>query len=1042
MNNNKGFRLSTFILALSFGGILVVSALFGVSSYLSAQRMIDYEVRQSFDYRYQIVQLNLNEKLAQVAARLSLLSDLLPLTQAMAQNKTHEMEVILFDAMQSEEMRELDVLILSDVQGNIVADASSLLSPLNVLKEQIYKKALGDFEKWSLVELSDAEKTTALVYSVPVVEPELGQVVGLVHAAITLSNNVRFAKSFMMAADVSQIYLSARNRILTKASRGNLAGHLNDEQIMALIDDSERDVVKIGEYVGASKKIQIGVNGGVELNVFTFMKRDRAVGLVSDYRIGAFLLIFGALITALCITYMVRRLMQHSTLRLTAYADRVNKGERDARFQPGPVTEFNRLGEMVGAMVSTLHESERYLINLIDLASSPIIAWDEKGRVTKFNKAAERLMGVTCDPKDFRNIQDVMDTIDESDGTNGSLSVLERALNGSVIENWEITYRNFETGRVNYISWSISPVAFHRDGSVATVLAQGLDVTQRKRAEEDLQRINEELERRVSARTQALEEEINERRNIEIELRNSEERFRDIAEATSDWFWEMGPDLRFTYMSDKALKVSGFLQEEVIGRTREELLSLSDSGQQYLYQQKKWRDHQATLERHEPFRAFEYTISNKLREKRVFRISGKPFFHPVSGEFLGYRGSGRDVTGDYWRAQELEIAKEEAENANQAKTEFLSAMSHELRTPLNGILGFAQLLMMPKENNLRENQKEFIRQILKAGNHLLNLINEILDLAKIEARKVEVSLEPVNPVNVMDDVGDLLERLAEERGITLINEISEDDGIIIYADFTRLKQVLVNLGGNAIKYNHENGEVRFTCSYLADKEMVEFNVIDNGPGIAPDKRADIFLPFNRLNAEFSEIEGTGIGLAITHKLVELMGGEMDVDSEPGKGSRFWFRLPVYTEDETGDRVTLSTFIGDDAVNPVLKRKIHILYVEDNPSNSALMRDTLSQSPNISLTILRTAEEGLAFIEKHQIDLLFLDINLPQMDGWDMMDIMQSKKQFGQFPIIAVTAQAMKADQERAGKAGFTDYLSKPINLNEIFRLIRKHTSPD
>jgi len=661
--------------------------------------------------------------------------------------------------------------------------------------------------------------------------------------------------------------------------------------------------------------------------------------------------------------------------------------------------------------------------------------WDEQGRMTKFNRAAERMMGFVVDADQKPDIQDIMGAISQADESERKISVLERSLNGEMIDGWEMAHRNFKTGQINYITWSISPVAFHQDGSVATVLAQGLDITQRKHAEKELHRINEELERRVANRTRALEDEIVERRQIEAELRNSEERFRDIAEASSDWFWEMGPDLRFSYMSDKAMMVSGFLEEEIIGKTREELIGLTpEDGQQ-----PKWRAHLEALERREPFRAFEYTLKNRHGEKRVFRISGKPVFNSLTGDFLGYRGSGRDVTEDYLRAQELQTAKEEAENASQAKTEFLSSMSHELRTPLNGILGFAQLLLMPKGSQLQDSQKEFINQILKAGNHLLNLINEILDLAKIEARKVEISLEPVNPYNVMEDVIDLLDGLARDRGIQLINEITEDNTTMIYADFTRLKQVLVNLGGNAIKYNKDQGLVRFTCAYDAGRDMVQFNVIDTGPGIDPKKKEELFVPFNRLNAEFSEIEGTGIGLAITDKLVGLMGGELGVDSSPGEGSCFWFRLPVYKQALIDRRKGFTAFHGIETVNPVLKRTLSILYVEDNPSNSTLMQDALAQSPNIELIIKRTAEEGLAYIETHDVDLLFLDINLPRMSGWDMMEILRQKQQIGDFPIIAVTAQAMRADIARAQTVGFADYLSKPIHLKDVFDLIRKHT---
>jgi len=1028
-----GLRLSTFIVALSFGGVLMVSTLFAVSSYLSAQRLIEQEIQQSFDYRYRIVQLNLEEKLLQISGRLSILSDLLPLIQAVEGKRTRDVEDILFDVMQSEETRNLDVLILSDQKGEIVGDASSLLSPLTPLIENLYDGLPGVYEKWFLVEMDDQEHTHALVYSVPIIEREFGQVIGAVHAAISVSSNTGFAKELMGAAEFAQLYLANDDGVLAQAGSPLAANKLAVQDIKSLFEGPHGRVVRVDDFVGATQNIQIGEDREQQLQVIAFMQRDGASALLREYRVNGILLVVGALVTSLLITYMIRRLMRNSSLRLSVYVDQVTKGNRKVRFTPGPVREFNHLGEVIGNMVATIQENERYLTNLIDLAPSPIVAWDGEGRIVRLNKSAERILG--CCGQEVLNhpVQSVIAAISRIDG--GEVSVLERSLSGAVIEGWEMSHENLLNGQTHYMSWSISPVMFDEGHEVTTVLAQGLDMTRRKQAEQELQRVNQGLEKRVAERTSALEEEIVERRQIEAHLRASEERFRDIAQASSDWFWEMGPDLCFTYMSDKALKVTGFLEEQVIGKSRFELVGEV----QRTREADKWAAHQALLERQEPFRSFEYSIANKHGEERVFRISGVPIFNGKNGEFLGYRGSGRDVTDEYLHAQELQIAKEEAESANHAKTEFLSSMSHELRTPLNGILGFAQLLQMPRGTPLADNQKEFINQIVKAGNHLLTLINDILDLSKIEAREVQISHEPVSPDRVMQDVITLLSELARKNDIEVINEVPREDDFQLYADYTRLKQVLVNLGGNAIKYNRANGQVRFTCALCEDEEMVQFNVIDTGIGIDPDKRKDLFIPFNRLNAENSGVEGTGIGLAITQRLVGLMGGYMGVDSTPGEGSDFWFRLPLYLEQKTNAVQPVKSFMPVNEKDLVLSRDITLLYVEDNPNNSALMRDALVQMPQVSLHIVSNAEEGLDYIRDHDIDLLFLDINLPGMNGWEMMDTLKRKKKSVSFPVVAVTAQVMDSDLKRAREAGFDDFLPKPIHLKDVFRLIRQYT---
>jgi len=878
------YHLSTIILALSFGGVLIIATLFGVISFIATQGIIEREITQSFDYRHRIIQLTLNEKLGRTASRLSALSMSGQLINAVEKNSQMAIEEALFSVLQNEEAHLLDALMLRDEKGNILGDVNSPLSPLAVLSEQLISPSSSRKETWQLIRMSAAEGPIyALIYSVPVVEREFGRVVGSIQAAISISENIPLAKALQEAADVETLLILDDDFVITSASP------LQNENFIQKMRASRKPMIHVGEDVASMMNVEIASAGPTHIQIMTRMHGDNVSSLQKLYSKGGIFMIVGALLTALAIAYMVRNLMSRSSDRLLSYVEDVTVNEATAKFVFGPVQEFNQLGTVLGGMMNTIRENERYLTNLIEMANAPIIAWNGEGYITQFNQAAERAFGYSSDDVLGKLVHQVVSGI-EQDKTDAK-SVLERSLEGTAIDNWEMVIKNPVDEKTYYMSWSMSPVAYYDDGQVMTILAQGQDMTHRRKVEEKLQRINEDLEVRVLERTRTMEEEIVERRHIEEVLRESEERFRDIAEAASDWFWETDADSKFTYMSDKATRATGFETGEVIGKTRMELVApemLDD-------EKAKWQEHIEMLDLHKSFHGFEFRLNSKSGREMFFRISGKPIFDIKTDEFLGYRGAGRDVTKNYVQQQELRLAKEQAENANQAKSEFLSSMSHELRTPLNGILGFSQLLLMPKVSDLTGKQHEFVSQIIKAGEHLLDLINDILDLAKIEARKVHVSLEPVDPRDVLHDVLELLEGVSKDRNISVNCALKDKKLPFVNADYTRLKQVLVNIGSNSIKYNKINGSVVFDCQICTDENMLEFSVQDTGAGIAKNELQALFLPFNRLGAETGETEGTGIGLTISSQLVHLMGGEIGVESEIGQGSRFWFRLPLSDE---------------------------------------------------------------------------------------------------------------------------------------------------
>jgi signal transduction histidine kinase/ActR/RegA family two-component response regulator len=380
---------------------------------------------------------------------------------------------------------------------------------------------------------------------------------------------------------------------------------------------------------------------------------------------------------------------------------------------------------------------------------------------------------------------------------------------------------------------------------------------------------------------------------------------------------------------------------------------------------------------------------------------------------------------------DLELAIEEARNANQAKSAFLSSMSHELRTPLNAILGFAQILAADNLPTTPEQKKEFAGHILKSGRHLLTLINEILDLAKVEAGALTLSMEPVCLSEVLLECRTMIEPLAAARGIRVQFPTADEPGhaaALVQADRTRLKQVLLNLLSNAVKYNREGGTVTLEC-IACGPDRLRLSVADTGMGLRPDQVAALFQPFNRLGQENSAQEGTGIGLVFTRRLVELMKGEIGVTSTPGVGSTFWIELsaaaplahlPAATQDA-----------GHAAALPGAAAPRLILYIEDNPANLRLVQEIVGFRSDLSLLSAPDGHAGLALAHTHRPAIILMDLNLPGMNGFEVLAQLRRDPETAHIPAIALTANAMPRDIERGLSAGFARYLTKPIDIEQF-----------
>jgi PAS domain S-box-containing protein len=392
-----------------------------------------------------------------------------------------------------------------------------------------------------------------------------------------------------------------------------------------------------------------------------------------------------------------------------------------------------------------------------------------------------------------------------------------------------------------------------------------------------------------------------------------------------------------------------------------------------------------------------------------------------------------DVTDRSRIEKALREAKEEADRANHAKSDFLSRMSHELRTPLNSILGFSQLL---DRQSPTEVQRTRIRYILTAGRHLLNLINEVLDISRIEAGTLQLSLEPVCIEEAIAEALDLMRPLAAERSITLGANEPLDSTTYVLADRQRLKQVLLNLLSNAVKYSAIEGSV--TISFTESQRFTRISVRDTGAGIPVEKLARLFTPFDRLGAEQSPVEGTGLGLALCQRLVQAMHGTIGVSSTLGNGSTFWLELPQSESPLQKLEAAKSGAAGADALSAETRS---VLYIEDNFSNVTLVEQMLAERPTLELMTAMQGRVGLELARKHTPHVILLDMHLPDIPGWQVLAQLKADHLTRDIPVVVISADATPPQIKRLLSAGARSYLTKPIDITEFFKVVDEVLSP-
>ena len=520
------------------------------------------------------------------------------------------------------------------------------------------------------------------------------------------------------------------------------------------------------------------------------------------------------------------------------------------------------------------------------------------------------------------------------------------------------------------------------------------------------------------------------RKQVEAEQKKLDQRLRDqqfytrsLIESNIDAIMTTDPSGIISDVNKQMEALTGCTRDELIGAPFKNYFTDPDraeAGIKLVLSEKKITN-------------YELTARARDGKKTVVSYNATTFYDR-DRTLQGVFAAARDVTERKLLDQalqetnvELESAKSVAEKANLAKSDFLSSMSHELRSPLNAILGFAQL-MDSDTPPATATQKASIDQILHAGWYLLELINEILDLAAIESGKLSLSEEPVSLAEVMLECHAMIEPQAQKRGITLTFP-AFDQPAYVSADRTRLKQVLINLLSNAIKYNQADGSVIVDCK-LESATRTRIGVRDTGAGLSPENLLQLFQPFNRLGQERSTEEGTGIGLVMSKRLVELMGGVIGVDSKVDVGSVFWFELsaaaaPLHEAEPKKSIVTPELPVEHS------ERRTTLLYVEDNPANLKLVEQLIARRPELRLLSATDGILGITLARTKLPEVILMDINLPGISGIDAMKILREDPLTAHIPVLAISANAMPGDIKRGMDAGFFRYLTKPINVNEF-----------
>jgi PAS domain S-box-containing protein len=675
-----------------------------------------------------------------------------------------------------------------------------------------------------------------------------------------------------------------------------------------------------------------------------------------------------------------------------------------------------------------LRHSEERTRSILESTNEAVVGMDAEGQITDWNPAAEITFGWSGTEAIGRDLADTLIPERYREAHRKGIDRFLTTGEGPILDRRIELEALHREGHEFPVELVVSAV---QAGGSTTFIAFVHDISERREAEEALRASEASLRNLLQAKYRALVEKLP---AIVYEAEFGEQgAWTYVSPQIEEMLgfspgrWMAEPDLWWQRLhpDDQSRAIADEARSRRTGEgLRSEYRMVAEDGRVV------WFRDEATIigggDRPPFMQGLMFDISDQKRAEEELKIVNAELEQRVLDRTSELDAANQELVE---RQHRLTEARLEAERANQAKSEFLSRMSHELRTPLNAVLGFGQLLEM---DELTEHQQDAVRQILKGGSHLLNLINEVLDIARIEVGRMQLSLEPVAAEEIVNDAAGLVRPLAAQRQVSVeVVPNAEGDSHVV-ADRQRLQQVLLNLLSNAVKYNREGGSVR--CSTRAIEGRLRIEVSDDGMGIPKEELERLFVPFERLGFERSGIEGTGLGLAIAKQLVEAMGGTLEVESVSGRGSTFAVELPLSTAPEawTGAGRPI------DAPTPTHT----LLCIDDNPANIKVIERLLASRPDIRLLSVMQGGLGVDLARTHRPDLILLDLGLPDTSGHEVLRRLRAEPSTNGIPVIVVSANASEHEIEAVLAAGARAHIEKPIDVRRLRALLDDVLSED